>query len=107
MKTSDGEGSDSDLGDDEELFQQALDVLKSTKRASTSMIQRRLRIGYNRAARIMDLMEDKGIVGPENGSSPARFSWTSIPTVPAVRPDAAGVISHFRHFTLSLPVQNP
>jgi S-DNA-T family DNA segregation ATPase FtsK/SpoIIIE len=66
----DGEGSDSDLGDDEELFQQALDVLKSTKRASTSMIQRRLRIGYNRAARIMDLMEDKGIVGPENGSSP-------------------------------------
>jgi S-DNA-T family DNA segregation ATPase FtsK/SpoIIIE len=65
----DGDG-DGDLGDDEELFQQALDVLKSTKRASTSMIQRRLRIGYNRAARIMDLMEDKGIVGPENGSSP-------------------------------------
>ena len=66
----DGEGTDGDLGDDEELFQQALDVLKSTKRASTSMIQRRLRIGYNRAARIMDLMEDKGVVGPENGSSP-------------------------------------
>ncbi len=65
-----GGGEDGDLGDDEELFQQALDVLKSTKRASTSMIQRRLRIGYNRAARIMDLMEDKGIVGPENGSSP-------------------------------------
>jgi S-DNA-T family DNA segregation ATPase FtsK/SpoIIIE len=67
----DGEGdADGDMGDDEELFQQALDVLRSTKRASTSMIQRRLRIGYNRAARIMDLMEDKGIVGPENGSSP-------------------------------------
>ena len=65
----DGE-PDGDMGDDEELFQQALDVLRSTKRASTSMIQRRLRIGYNRAARIMDLMEDKGIVGPENGSSP-------------------------------------
>jgi S-DNA-T family DNA segregation ATPase FtsK/SpoIIIE len=65
-----GEGDDSDLGDDEELYNQALDVLKSTKRASTSMIQRRLRIGYNRAARIMDLMEDKGVVGPENGSSP-------------------------------------
>jgi len=65
-----GEGEDGDLGDDSALFQQALDVLKSTKRASTSMIQRRLRIGYNRAARIMDLMEDKGIVGPENGSSP-------------------------------------
>ncbi len=64
------EDEEGDLGDDSALFQQALDVLKSTKRASTSMIQRRLRIGYNRAARIMDLMEDKGIVGPENGSSP-------------------------------------
>ncbi|MBC8040781.1 MAG: DNA translocase FtsK [Opitutaceae bacterium] len=63
-------GGDDDLGDDEELYNQALDVIKSTKRASTSMIQRRLRIGYNRAARIMDLMEQKGIVGPENGSSP-------------------------------------
>ena len=66
----DAGGADGDLGDDEELFQQALDVLRSTRRASTSMIQRRLRIGYNRAARIMDIMEDKGIVGPENGSSP-------------------------------------
>jgi S-DNA-T family DNA segregation ATPase FtsK/SpoIIIE len=68
----DGEGgeSDGDLGDDEDLFHQAFEVLKSTRRASTSMMQRRLRIGYNRAARIMDVMEDKGIVGPENGSSP-------------------------------------
>ena len=68
----DGEGADGDddLGDDEELYAQALDVLKSTRRASTSMLQRRLRIGYNRAARIMEIMEEKGIVGPENGSSP-------------------------------------
>lgn len=63
-------GDDEDMGDDEELYQQALDVLKATKRASTSMLQRRLRIGYNRAARLMEIMEDKGIVGPENGSSP-------------------------------------
>jgi S-DNA-T family DNA segregation ATPase FtsK/SpoIIIE len=66
----DEDGADEDLGDDQELYDQALEVIKSTKRASTSMIQRRLRIGYNRAARIMDLMEQKGIVGPENGSSP-------------------------------------
>jgi S-DNA-T family DNA segregation ATPase FtsK/SpoIIIE len=67
---AEGAGDDGDLGDDEELYQQALDVLKSSKRASTSMLQRRLRIGYNRAARIMEIMEEKGIVGPENGSSP-------------------------------------
>jgi S-DNA-T family DNA segregation ATPase FtsK/SpoIIIE len=64
------DGEDGDLGDDEELFQQALEVLRSTRRASTSMLQRRLRIGYNRAARIVEIMEEKGIVGPENGSSP-------------------------------------
>ncbi|MDD3180222.1 MAG: DNA translocase FtsK [Opitutaceae bacterium] len=64
------EGEEDDLGDDDELYRQAIDVLKSTRRASTSMLQRRLRIGYNRAARIMEIMEGKGIVGPENGSSP-------------------------------------
>jgi S-DNA-T family DNA segregation ATPase FtsK/SpoIIIE len=67
----DEEDSDNgDLGSDEDLYVKALDVLKSTRRASTSMLQRRLRIGYNRAARIMEIMEEKGIVGPENGSSP-------------------------------------
>jgi S-DNA-T family DNA segregation ATPase FtsK/SpoIIIE len=69
----DEEGEDADegdLGSDEELYSKAIDVLKSTRRASTSMLQRRLRIGYNRAARIMEIMEEKGIVGPENGSSP-------------------------------------
>lgn len=61
---------DDDSSDGDELFPQALDVLRSTKRASTSMLQRRLKVGYNRAARIMDELEDRGIVGPENGSSP-------------------------------------
>jgi DNA segregation ATPase FtsK/SpoIIIE, S-DNA-T family len=66
----DGADADDEMGDDEELFKQALDVLRATRRASTSMLQRRLRIGYNRAARIMELMEEKGIVGPENGALP-------------------------------------
>ena len=57
-------------GSDDDLLPQAIDVLKSTRRASTSMLQRRLRIGYNRAARLMELMEQKGIVGPENGAQP-------------------------------------
>lgn len=55
---------------DDELVPDAIGVLKATKRASTSMLQRRLKIGYNRAARIMEILEDEGIVGPENGSSP-------------------------------------
>jgi S-DNA-T family DNA segregation ATPase FtsK/SpoIIIE len=66
-KDEDGED---EMGDDEELYQQAMEVLKATRRASTSMLQRRLRIGYNRAARIMELMEEKGVVGPENGAQP-------------------------------------
>ncbi len=66
----DEEGDGDGEGSDEELYARAIDVLKSSRRASTSMLQRRLRIGYNRAARIMELMEEKGIVGPENGSSP-------------------------------------
>jgi S-DNA-T family DNA segregation ATPase FtsK/SpoIIIE len=66
----DGEGEEGDLGDDDELYHEAMEVLKATRRASTSMLQRKLKIGYNRAARIMEIMEEKGIVGPENGSSP-------------------------------------
>jgi S-DNA-T family DNA segregation ATPase FtsK/SpoIIIE len=64
-----GGGADDEEWDDK-LVPQALDVLRSTKRASTSMLQRRLKIGYNRAARIMEILEAEGIVGPENGSSP-------------------------------------
>ena len=61
-----------DSADEEEddLLSDAIEVLRSTKRASTSMLQRRLRVGYNRAARLMEIMERRGIVGPENGSSP-------------------------------------
>jgi len=71
---SDGEdGGDNGLGASDggdELLPDAIEVLRSTKRASTSMLQRRLRIGYNRAARLMEELEDRQIVGPDNGSSP-------------------------------------
>lgn len=66
----DGGGDDGGPSDGDELLPDAIDVLRSTKRASTSMLQRRLRIGYNRAARLMEELEERGIVGPENGSSP-------------------------------------
>lgn len=70
IDSSDEEGGASFEGGDDEMLNQALDVLKASKRASTSMLQRRLRIGYNRAARLMEELEERGVVGPENGSSP-------------------------------------
>ncbi len=53
-------------GDEDELFNQALEIIKSEGKASTSFLQRKLQIGYNRAARIIDMMEDKGIVSKAN-----------------------------------------
>lgn len=55
---------------DEALIQQALEILRETKRASTSGLQRRLKIGYNRAAGLMDLLEERGIVGPATEAGP-------------------------------------
>lgn len=70
IDSSDDEGEGLLEDGDDDMLNKALAVLKSSKRASTSMLQRRLRIGYNRAARLMEDLEDRGIVGPENGSSP-------------------------------------
>jgi len=58
--TSDGDG------DEDELYSQAVDIIKSEGKASTSFLQRKLQIGYNRAARIIDMMEEKGIVSKAN-----------------------------------------
>jgi S-DNA-T family DNA segregation ATPase FtsK/SpoIIIE len=55
---------------DDDLMDQAIEIIRQTQRASTSSLQRRLRIGYTRAARLMDILEEKGIVGPPNGSDP-------------------------------------
>jgi S-DNA-T family DNA segregation ATPase FtsK/SpoIIIE len=57
-------------GEEDELVDQAKEVIRQTKRASTSSLQRRLRIGYNRAARLMDQLEELGIIGPPQGSEP-------------------------------------
>ena len=53
-------------GDEDELYNQALEIIKSEGKASTSFLQRKLQIGYNRAARIIDMMEEKGIVSKAN-----------------------------------------
>src|SRR5207244_5940287 len=72
-KAAEGAGEpDSDGGDDvdDDLYQDAVRVVCDTGRASTSTLQRRLRIGYGRAARLIDLMEKDGIVGPPDGTKP-------------------------------------
>jgi len=60
-----GEGL-STLGHKDELYQAALDIIRSEGKASTSFLQRKLQIGYNRAARIVDMMEDDGVVSKAN-----------------------------------------
>ncbi len=59
-----------DLGDEDELLEQAREIVISSGKASTSWLQRKLGIGYSRAAKIIDLLEEKGVVGPANGSKP-------------------------------------
>jgi len=67
--TADPEPSAEEL-DGDELLPAAVDVILETGQASVSMLQRRLKLGYARAARIVDEMEEKGIVGPFQGSKP-------------------------------------
>lgn len=55
---------------DSELLEKSIEIIRETRRASTSSLQRRLRIGYTRAARIIDILEERGILGPPRGSEP-------------------------------------
>ncbi len=57
-------------GEDEEVIQASIEVIRSEQKASVSLLQRRLRLGYTRAARIMDELENRGIVGPSKGAEP-------------------------------------
>jgi S-DNA-T family DNA segregation ATPase FtsK/SpoIIIE len=63
----DGEGG---IDEDEEIIQDCIEVIRSEQKASVSLLQRRLRLGYGRAARIMDELENRGIVGPSKGAEP-------------------------------------
>jgi len=75
INNASSEGDDEDMEDvdvnnEEALIERCWQIIKTHRRASVSMLQRKLKLGYNRAARIMDALEERGYVGPENGSSP-------------------------------------
>ena len=66
-----GSNEEDDVTDeDEELVEKCLEIIRQEKRASTSLLQRRLRLGYTRAARIVDILEQRGILGPGEGAKP-------------------------------------
>jgi len=60
----------SDGEEDDPLYNDIVQFVVSTQKASASLIQRKFKLGYNRAARIVDLLEERGIIGPQNGSKP-------------------------------------
>jgi len=59
-----------DKAEEDELYSDAYDIVVQAEKASASLLQRRLRIGYARAARLLDILEEKGVVGPVNGAKP-------------------------------------
>lgn len=71
-----GTGTSDTLGKYDELLPQAVDVIFESKQASVSMLQRRLKLGYSRAARIVDQLEEIGVVGPFEGSKPRKILIT-------------------------------
>ena len=68
-----GSGANDPGDDEDELIEEAIEVIMDCRQASTSMLQRRLKLGYSRAARIIDQIEDRGIIGPSEGSKPRQI----------------------------------
>jgi DNA segregation ATPase FtsK/SpoIIIE, S-DNA-T family len=73
LKSDSGRGGDGFGGSDDaddDLYEEAKDVVVSAGKASTSYLQRKLRVGYSRAARLMDILEERGVIGPADGAKP-------------------------------------
>ena len=70
MGFGDDEDEEEVSSEDEKILEKCLEVIRQEKKASTSLLQRRLGLGYTRAARMMDVLEDRGIIGPGEGDKP-------------------------------------
>jgi S-DNA-T family DNA segregation ATPase FtsK/SpoIIIE len=71
-------GGDEDV--DDELYEEAKQAVIEAGKASTSYLQRKLRVGYARAARLIDILEEKGVIGPGDGAKPREVMGASTPT---------------------------
>ncbi|OGU14274.1 MAG: cell division protein FtsK [Geobacteraceae bacterium GWC2_53_11] len=78
MKDADEKGASGNEEEQDERWEDALRLVAETKQASISMVQRRLRIGYNRAARIVEMMESEGMIAPSDGTSKPREIYMDI-----------------------------
>jgi S-DNA-T family DNA segregation ATPase FtsK/SpoIIIE len=85
------EASEAKAASGDELLPKAIDLVREHQRASISMLQRRLRIGYSRAARLIDTMEEQGIIGPEPGGNRTR-EVLQPPAMPAGPDDGFGTL---------------
>ena len=87
----------------DEMLPQAVEVVFDSKQASVSMLQRRLKLGYARAARIMDEMEEKGIVGPNQGSKPREILITREQWAELKQQLYPGLVDHAQSEQIELP----
>jgi S-DNA-T family DNA segregation ATPase FtsK/SpoIIIE len=85
------DSSSGDKGDDaprDTLYDQALTIVVETRTASTTFLQRKLKIGYARAASLMDELESKGVIGPQEGAKPRRIFIDSKHSIPSSKTGA-------------------
>ncbi len=78
---------DSEDGDDDDLYEEAKEIVLQAGKASTSYLQRKLRVGYARAARLIDMLEERGVIGPGEGAKPREVIGGNAPQMPSDQPE--------------------
>lgn len=91
-----GVGIDGGSDDDDELFQEAKELIINSGKASASFLQRRLSVGYARAARLLDLLEEAGVIGPSNGAKPREIMVSKEQYAAMIEEGVAGARLHDR-----------